>query len=329
MKLLKAAVTGCSSLETIQVVESHNSPTSTAVVECYNTSLELGDEIEIYLGYDGGAYDKVFTGHVKLIEYNVNTQAYTITCADILTRAVDYFFAPEDPEKPFERSNISAEALVGDILEECGITNYDYQETYFVIGINGTKVEVKLISAYDAIKSVADLIAWHLWADRDGVVHFRNRKPYIMYGNSGQPGDIADVDINYQINRANLDVIDLKETVSEKNLRNRVIVWGSNGVTATASSPSPHLPPNFYKTVLFSHPIISTAELAQKTANYNLALLNRLTYSLSVTLEGNPSLQSRKTVYVSDPQINRRYYIYECRHSWGPSGYITQLELTA
>lgn len=327
MKNLRSSVTGCSDIDSIDITESHGSATTTAVVSCHQTSLEIGDEVTIYLGYWENPYSKVFYGHVKSIEWSAQEQLYTITCADILTRAVDYFFAPTNPDNPFKRSNISAEFLVRDILAEAGITNYDYQQTYFTVGVNGTEAEVKLISAYDAAKSIADLVAWHLWTDMDGVVHFRNRKPYVMYGNSGQPGDVADVDISYQINRSNLNVISMTRVMSEKDLRNKVVVWGANGVTATASASSPYLPNGFYKTVLFSHPIISTSELAQKTADYNLALLNRLTDILSVTIEGNPDIHTRNTINVTDPEINKRYYIYSCRHSFNKGGYITELEL--
>ena len=329
MKKIRVEINGCGSIFSVDVVESHSAATSTAIVVCKDTSLNIGNFIQIKLGYHNGDFQTVFYGHVKMIEYNALEQTYTLTCADIMSRAVDYYFAPENPDQPFKRSNISAEFLVRDILYEAGITNYDYQATNFILGVNGTEAEIKLISAYDAAKSIADLIAWHLWADRTGVVHFRNRKPYVMYGTSNQPGDVADVDLPITIDRRNGNVLSLSKTVSEKNLRNKVVVWGANGITAVASQSSPYLPPGFYKTVLFSHPMLATQELAQKTADYNLALLNRLTESVSVTLEGNPNLLSRATINVTDPAINQRYYIYSCRHTVSAqSGYITELELT-
>lgn len=329
MRKIRVEINGCGSIFSVDVVESHSAATSTAIVVCKDTSLSVGNHIQIKLGYYDGDFQTVFYGHVKMIEYNALEQTYTLTCSDVMSRAVDYYFAPENPDQPFKRSNISAEFLVRDILYEAGITIFDYQETNFILGVNGTEAEIKLISAYDAAKSISDLVAWHLWADRNGVVHFRNRKPYVMYGTSGQPGDVADVDLPYTIDRRNGNVLSLSKTISEKNLRNRVVVWGANGITAVASQSSPYLPPGFYKTVLFSHPMLATQELAQKTADYNLALLNRLTESVSVSLEGNPNLTSRATINVTDPDINQRYYIYSCRHTVSAqSGYITELELT-
>lgn len=329
MKKIRVEATGCGSIFSVDVIESHSSPTSTATIECKDTSLDIGNYIEIKAGYYDGDFLRIFSGHVKMIEYNALQQTYTLTCADIMTRAIDYYFAPENPDQPFKRSNIAAEFLVRDILQEAGITTYDYQETNFILGVNGTEAEIKLITAYDAAKSIADLIAWHLWADRNGVVHFRNRKPYVMYGNSGQPGDVADTDLPITIDKNNGNVLSLSKSISEKNLRNKVVVWGARGITAVASAGSPYLPPGFYKTVLFSHPMLATQELAQKTADYNLALLNRLTESVRITVEGDPNLQTRKTINVTDSDINNRFYIFSCRHSISAgSGYITELELT-
>ena len=69
--------------------------------------------------------------------------------------------------------------------------------------------------------------------------------------------------------------------------------------------------------------------MADDSASYNLAMLNRLTESLQVTVIGNPLLLSRYTVDVLDggSSLEGEWYLYGVDHSWGSDGYITSLEL--
>jgi len=327
---LYGTVTNCTSLINISISESHSSSTTTAIIVCESTTLSIGDSIQIDLGYVTD-HDVIFTGYVKIIEQTVPDNIYTITATDVLIRAVDYFIVSANPDTPFSRQNIAAEDLVEDVLNLAGITNYTAQATSFTLAINSV-AEVNLISSYDYSKSIADIVAWHLWAGRDGTVYFKNRKPYVMTGASGQPGDVADTPISgVSITDIGSDknILSFSYIKSETELRNRIVVQGGIGIYAEASASSPYLPAGFYKTVLVANQIIDTQSIAEDSASYNLAMLNRLTKRISASVIGDHRLQARRTVDVDEQYtgIDEDCYIYACSHQWSSSGYTVQLEL--
>lgn len=325
MSNIYASISGVTEIFDISVSESHSSATSTAIVNSKSTTLDIGDAIAVDLGYLTD-HEVIFNGWVKQIERTVPEDVVTITASDELIKAVDFYIAPDDPDAPFSRSNIPAEFLVRDVLLLAQVSNYEYQETNYTLAVGETAAEVKLISSYDYCRSIANLIAWNLWADRSGKVLFKNRKPYVMDGLSSQPGDVADVSI-LTITDAEIDSISY--TISERDLRNRVVVWGADDIKFTASIASPHLPAGFFKTILFSNRIIDTDELAIKTANYNLELFNRLNKNANVTVTGDTTLQARTVITLNETTLglNQDAYVFSCQHRLGSGGYTCSLEL--
>lgn len=327
MQTLYGTATNVTGLLSVNVNESHSATNTTATIECRGFSGTIGNSITIDLGYSSD-HGVVFKGYVKSIERNVPEDTYMLTCSDYLIRAVDFFIVPDSPTSAFSRQNIAAEDLVEDVLDLAGITGVDSQATSYTLAVNGTTAEVKLISAYDYCKSIADLIAWHLWADSNGTVHFRNRKPYVMTGASGQPGDIADTPLSGKL-VADSNSVNVVYRISEVDLRNKVVVWGYNGITSTASAVSPHLPSGFYKTVLFSNDIVDTQEMADRTAEYNLAALNRLNREINVSVIGDHELHARETIEVDldTISVDEEMYIFSANHSWSKDGYEVSLVL--
>jgi hypothetical protein len=117
---------------------------------------------------------------------------------------------------------------------------------------------------------------------------------------------------------------------SDRDLRNRVVVYGAEGIYAEAKEASPYLPNGFYKTVAVSAPtVIDTQQMAEDSAAYNLEKLNRLTLGGSLSVLGNPSINARDCITVSKADIGMTglWYVYGCEHSWGKEGYLTNLEL--
>lgn len=309
-------VTGCSSLISVNVSDSHNAPTSSATVIALGCSLDVGDQITVDIGYTG-SHDVVFTGYVKSISRSESPHQYEITAANKMIRAVDFFIASSNPSKPYSKYNISAEGLVGDLMAMAGLTNYSSGSSGFVFATKGVPVEVNLASSYDFSKFVADTIAWSLWADKDGVVHFKDRPPFPSGGSS-----VATL--------SNNNILNVSYLRSDRDLRNRVVVYGRDGVFGEAKASSPFLPSGFYKTVVIAAPhIIDTVSMANATAGYNLAKLNRLTIGGSVSVIGNPSINCRDNVTVnkSDIGMSGTFYVYGCEHEWGKDGYKTNLEL--
>jgi len=344
MTKLYADVTNITDIHRVQVSISHSASTSSAVIDCSNYGVGIGDSISVDLGYDDN-HSIIFTGFVKQIEQKVPNKVYTITAKDTLIRAIDYFIVPTNPENVFKRRNILAENLVGDVLSLAGLTNYNGEITYFTLAI-GVDAEVKLISAYDYCKSIADLLAYHLYADVDGQIHFKNRKPFVMkegdpqWPGYQQPGNSTDVPIG-TIDDSMILSLNYKKV--ETNLRNRIVVWGKEGVFAEAKKSTsfdpileswiqvtPTTPSIFYKTIAFVSSLVGTDNLAQSAADYNLTLFNRLGYGITMSVVGDPSYIARNTITINDGILGidkKDFYIFLSEHSWSKSGYVVNMEL--
>jgi phage protein D len=329
-KTLYANVPGIDGIISVNVSQSHASATATANVEALELNKEIGDEIEIDLGYTDN-HRRVFLGYVKDIQQKTPDGVYQVSAYDKMIRAVDFFVASSDPEKPFKRRDISAEGLIKDVLELSGLTNFQCPvPSEFTLAI-GADAEVNLVSAYDYCKSIADIVAWSLFADENGVIWFKNRKPYVMTGTSQQVGDVPDV---AYATLTDEQFLEISFGVNERDLRNRVVVYGSEGVHAEASNSQSYdpsdgqmkqiLPDGYYKSVVFASPLLTETGVCTKSATYNLAMLNRLGNELQLTIEGWPGLTIRKTLMLNSAVnsiINGHWYVYQLDHSWSRSGY--------
>jgi len=314
---LYATATGCSNILSIVVQDAFNSPTSTAQVLCETTNRDVGDSIIINIGYVGNHF-QVFEGFVKEVEVKEPEKFYTLTCANVMIRAVDYFIASSTPDHPYTWSNISAEDLIQEVLELSGLTSFDMDATSFTFAVHNP-VEVNLTGAYDYAHFLADIIAFNLYADANGTVKLVNRRPYPVGG---------DVSVASFINT---DVLTASYDVSDRDLRNKVIVYGSGSIHAVDSAVSPYLPAGYYRTVVVAAPgVIDTQSMADQSASYNLALLNKLTTRLSLSCVGQTGIFARSCVDVDLPELdinNEQFFIYGIEYNLSRSGFITNFDL--
>lgn len=313
---LYASVTGCSQIQSISVSDSHTAPTATATINCLSSSLDVGDYVTVDLGFTG-SHGRVFAGYVKNVNRSQSPTKYEITCANAMVRAVDYFMASTNPLAPFSRRNITAQALIGDLMAQAGLTNYTGGNSGLTIGTGEVPVEVNLVSVYDYSKFIADLLAWHIYADDNGKIHFLERHPF---PDGGDPS-VATL--------SNSNLLSVSYFRSDRDLRNRVVVYGSEGVYAEAKSSSPYLPSGFFKSVVIAAAIIGSQSMAQRAANYNLDALNRLTVGGTATILGNSGISCRDCVTVnkSDIGMSGKFYVYGLEHDWGQQGFTTNLDL--
>lgn len=316
-QVLYASCTNTSNIISVSYSDSHVAPTSNATVVAVTTSLDIGDSAEVYIGYVGDNF-KVITGYVKNIEYKEPERQYTISIANVLIRAVDFFIAASDPEHPFSRRNISAEDLIQDVLELSGLTSFNMESTSFTFAINNP-VEVNLTSSYDYAHFLANIIAYTLYADNNGTVHLINRRPYPV---GAEPNDYTFTDPT--------QMLEVSYTKSDHDIRNKVIVYGSAGIHAEASASSPYLPAGFYRTVVVAAPgVIDSQSMASQAASYNLDLLNRLTQKVNIKLVGTTNVVPRTiaTVSIPDLGVSGNWYVYTVTHDWSKAGYVTEIEL--
>jgi len=89
------------------------------------------------------------------------------------------------------------------------------------------------------------------------------------------------------------------------------------------------LPSGFYKATVLASPLIDDGSFAQKACNYNLALYNKLTYEVPITVEGDPDLEAKRTVTITSTKgdVSGDWYIYQLEHNWSANGYTTNLLL--
>ena len=314
---LYAGITGCSQIASVTVSDSYSAPTATATIQCLSSTLDVGDYVEIDLGYTG-SHQRVFSGYVKNVQRSQSPTVYEISCANAMVRAVDYFIVSNSPTNPYARQNIAAQTLIRELMAMAGLTNYTSGTPGFTFATNGVPLEVNLTSVYDFCKFIADIIAWHIYADDNGQVHFIDRPPF------PQGGDPSVSTLT------NANLIDISYWRSDRDLRNRVVVYGSEGVQATAQASSPYLPGGFYKSIAVAAPtVITSNSMASSSAAYNLAKLNRLTIGGTATIFGNPAINCRDCVTVSKGDIGMtgKFFVYGIEHSWSKEGYKTQLDL--
>lgn len=336
MSKLYASVAGVNNIISADISTSHSNSVSTAQIICESSTIDIGDYIAVDLGYTTN-HKVIFRGYVKGTEKSTPNSLKKIIANDVLVRAVDYFIVSSDPEDPFTRSNIRADRLIRDVLELAGLTNFDFTNPQFTFATTAdSKVEVNLTSAYDFSKMIADLLAWNLWAEEDGVIYFRNRKPYVMDGTSGQVGDVADSILKTIWTK---DILDFEYRESDRELRNKIVLYGAPGINAESSSATSYvprtdsmeqvLPTDFYKTSVLASEFIADQSQANNACDYNLALYNRVTTEASVNIVGDPDLLARKVIHVNENNlgINSDWYIYTADHSWTRNGYVTSMEL--
>jgi hypothetical protein len=321
VKTLAHTVPSVTGLISVTVTESYDAALSQAVIECYTTTLSLGDAISFNLGFAGDT-GKVFTGFVRNIQQDLPGATTTIICEDVMSKAVDFFIAADDPQNPFQRFNIETGDLVEDVLNLADITSFSKSLPFTVTWATGiVPVEFNLVSAFDAAKGIMDVPAFHMYADRNGVVNLVSRRPY------DEGGDSA----SFTWSSASDDLLSIAYEKSADNLRNRVVVYGITDVTASASAGSPHLPVGFTKTAVIATPIITSNSIAQTAADRNLAGLNRLTEGLNIQIEGNHAVQPRLFATVTDTYlgISGLWFIYRVEHRFSSqNGYIQNITLT-
>ena len=323
VKEVYATVTNCSGILSITINQSYSQPSSYAEIEVVSHSLSIGDSISIDIGYSDN-HQVVFTGTVESIVRSRGESTYIITAFDCIKRVVDYFMVSDDPQEPWSRSNIAAEDLVRDLLQETGFdtSKYSYTSPGFTFATQGDSIEFNLTKAIDAITTVCRITGYHFWGDENGYAYYKSRPQYPTASDS----------VAYDFSTGDAgEITAIEYSISAENLRNRVVVYGkSNTVKAVAQATSPYLPAGYYKTAVIAHDMIDTDAMAQNTANTNLEIMNRLTETISLTTLGVPSIRARQVVTITEPftglSTATKWLVYSVKHLIR-NGYIMQMDL--
>jgi hypothetical protein len=317
METIYYDITGSIEAISIDVQEGYSQPVSRcSIVTPALGGLGLGDVIEVDMGFNSH-HGKIFEGYITDISAERLPGYYTIEANDVLIRAVECMIVSTDLDNPFTRYNITAEDLVGDLLAEAGISSYSGDVTGFTFATGEIPIEFQLTFAWDAIQMVADVVAWHCYADHNGNVYFKDIDPIP----SGAP-------VKTFRTGTGETILTARRSKSTDNLRNKIIVFGIPPITASASAASPYLPANFYKTAVISTTLIDTQPMADTTASYNLSKWNRLTENMSIESIGDYNIHARDTVAVieSFTNTNDSWFVHDITHSLGTT-YSMRLNL--
>lgn len=309
------AITNTSNINNLNFQEAHQDTAPMLVVDAESSTLTNGDLVTCDLGYVGD-YNRIFTGYVKDIKRSTPPTKVKITAYGAMVRASDYFIAARNPDNPLSKENITAEDLVGDILALAGLTSYGYEETNFTFGVTGP-FEINLVSAYEFCSMVSNTLAWHLYADQNGKAWFVERWNGLM------DDDTSTKTID------NTKIIQAQRTQTTRDLRNRIVIYGRNGIHAVRKANSPYLPSGFYQSVVASADWIDSQTMANLAAERNLELLNRLGEMCQVVILGDTSYQQRQVVTFNYSRIGASgsWYVEAVEHSLGNSGFTTTLSL--
>jgi len=318
---LYLTATGCSQIRRIETEASYGQITSTAVVECDSTTLAMGDSVTIDAGYTSN-HATLFGGFVKRIDYVRPDNVIRVTCNDTLVKAVDFFIASDDPEKPFQRNNISTPNLVGDLLQLASINpiDYDLHDPGFTWGTNPDGARFNLQTVADAVQFIASIVGYTIYTGTDGIVRFRARKPYVEGGDTPT--------VTFTTGAAG-NIIDIAYSASIDKTRNVVKVYGKTPLTARASAANPYLIVD--QTVVIAHELLDEQSLCDGTASINLTLLNRLAETYEMTVEGDPAIQARGIGSITESftgASNRSVFLYRVAHQLGIEGYTCTITAT-
>ena len=318
MRTLDYSITGGLEATEIEIFESYGQPTARcSIITPDYGATSLGDTIEVELGFDETSTGKVFEGIVQSINSERLPGQYVIESNDILIRAVEHMIVSTNLEEPWRRFDISMEDLVRDLLLEAGISNYGGDVSTFTLATGETPVEFQFVFAMDAINMVAGIIAWHVYADQDGKVWFKDIK--------AAPSGAAVA--TYTVG-AGGNLVMITRNTSTDNLRNKVMVFGEGEIASVASAASPYLPADYYKTAVISSVLIDSQWMSDISASYNLAAWNKLTETISVEALGDWERHARQTVTVTDTFTGSsgNWFIRDITHSMS-SSYVIRMNL--
>lgn len=326
MNRLYFEVAGITRLQSLTISSSHNSTTAIATIESPDNGLDLGDHTTINMGYATN-HVLLFQGYVKSKALKVPENTYTYTLSDDLIRAVDFFIVSDTPDSPLTYDHKSAENLVQTLLGLAGLPLFSSGVSSFTFGVNHP-FEINLVNTFDYCHTIADLLTWHIWCDKNGVIQFRNRKGYPMLGGaeSSQPGYETDSISSYVWH--DYLTIDTSRQKDERNLRNRVVVYGNNVHASAQDESTPFM--KWKTAILADSQLIENQGYAQNIADYNLLLLNRITDTITTTVVGDPSLSLYDVINVNSTKLGistTPYLVTTCEHRLSREGYTTNLVL--
>jgi hypothetical protein len=297
------------------------------------------DRVRIYQGYYGKER-RTFTGIVDSIEKSEADGTYTVSCRDLLKKAIDTFLVQEvkfgiDVEngKYYYSSYAGGNGDVFDIYE---YDNYDAMvanhpetaENYSAEGVKAEAVVQWLLAMSGLVEGQEILVdstefwigditpaSFHLTTVYDAVQQICDLIGwYVFCDTSGivrfkqRPRRPSGYTVWSYSNRKN-NIYSVTQLEANTDLRNYVEVHGASGIKVIARENSDYLGSTPYRGVVIGNDLIDTSGIATFIAERVLNDLNRLTETITLDVDGNPYLFPGQSLSVQGQDVSGVFMI--------------------
>lgn len=290
-----------------------------------NSSFILGADNEVWLDkyirvYDGYKYLRdqivhwypcgiyVFDNSNK--EYSLTSNTLALSCSDLMSKLTGSHGGEMSAESIVIPVNTNIRTAIKDIITGAGFTKYlltqvrDSEDNirltpYELTFSNGT-------SNYEIIKKLRDLyFTYETFFDEYGTFVFQNIP------------DCSSDSITINLDDYPELVISKSRNVDLTRVRNKITVWGKDGINATASDTNSKSPFAISKIGERHKPLygedfekIMTEALCLERAKYELWKYTRLEDNITLNMVNIPWLDVNKKIgYTYDPAENQSEYI--------------------
>jgi len=271
-------------------------------------------------------YRVTFHGFVDDVDYSNAPETFRLECRDLLKLAQDNYLIKsnrlvysavadeselDEDDNPMGGQPIEdrqAQVILTDLLTGCGIPerflHLDFPEYpasgAIIIGNYATAV-FEYETALDACMRICDLVGYRIWADKTGNIQCREVRPIAGPLESqtyqSQLETYSSGDSWTTVRTGNLLGV---STQVDDDLRNWIEVIGWD-VKATVAGESDYVPsPPTYRRAEVRSYLLDTQELCDAVALRIYGDLNRLRYTATARIEGDPRIEIGQTIAVYD-----------------------------
>ena len=315
---------------------------ASASIRCAsNPGVNPDARVTIKQGYDGQS-QLTFTGYVDSVEPSELEQSWTISCRDVLKKAMDTFLVQEVKFGQdiaaglyYYSTYIAANGGTFAIHEYTSIAalNAAHPETTDNYSGQGVKAHAVVqwllhmsglaegseIQVDDTNFWIGDLnpAKFNLTSVYDAAMQIANLIGWRIYADAGgvarfkrkprQPGGYTYW--KYTDKAAPYNIDKLTKTSTNIDLRNYVEVRGASGIRVVKRASSPYIGNTPYRGVLISEELIDTPGIAEFICTRVLQDLNRLKVSIALEVDGNPLLTPGSTVDVNTRIATGKYLV--------------------
>lgn len=340
-------------LLSISVNQTLEGAISTASIRtASNPGIAPEARVTVKQGYDGQS-QLTFTGYVDTVEPSELEQSYTVTCRDVLKKAMDTFLIQEVQfgqdialGQYFYSTYTSTDGGTFTIHQYDSISalNAAHPETTGNYSGGGVKAEAVVqwllhmsglaegseiqVDATNFLIGDINPAKFHLTSVYDAAQQIANLIGWRIYADASgvarfkkkprQPGGYSYWKYTDKASPYNIDK--LTKTSTNIDLRNYVEVRGASGIRVVKRAASPYIGNTPYRGVLISEELIDTPGIAEFIGTRVLQDLNRLKVTVALEVDGNPFIMPGSTVDINSRIATGKYLVEQYQTNMSADG---------